>query len=95
MRGSAGLTGAPWANGDFNYDGVIDYRDYAIIDAAFASQSGPLADARVAAEARRRFGPAFVTAFAVAVPEPGTVVLLAVGAVGLLRRRRWVGVSPE
>ena len=27
-----------WINGDFNYDGVIDYQDYAILDENFTSE---------------------------------------------------------
>ena len=35
------LTG--WANGDFNYDGVVDGSDYTFIDNAFNSQGASLA----------------------------------------------------
>ncbi len=52
-----GLTG--WANGDFNYDGVVDYRDYALIDYAYAHQSGALAESLLAEHAAE-FGTPYV-----------------------------------
>jgi autotransporter-associated beta strand protein len=68
-----------WANGDFNYDGVVNGTDYAPIDNAFnqynATSASPLAITASAA----------VTS---AVPEPTTLGLLGIGAIGLLGRRR-------
>jgi len=68
-----------WSNGDFNYDGVIDGSDFSLIDNSFnqfmASGANPLAI--VSADAISR-----------AVPEPGMMGLLGVGASGLLLRRR-------
>ena len=74
-----------WFNGDFNYDGVINGSDYTLIDNAFNTQGASLAadiagpDAVTTAEIS---GPAS------AVPEPTTLGLLGIGAVGLLGRRR-------
>jgi autotransporter-associated beta strand protein len=74
------LTG--WFNGDFNYDGVIDGSDYTLIDNAFNSQGVQIA-AEIAAPTAQIAGGA-----ASAVPEPATLGLLGIGAVGLLGRRR-------
>jgi hypothetical protein len=68
------LTG--WANGDFNYDGVVDGTDYSLIDNTFnqitATTAIPLA----------------ITAGFAAVPEPATLSLLALVAIGHLSSRK-------
>jgi hypothetical protein len=68
-----------WQNGDFNYDGVVDGSDYSLIDNTFnqitATGASPLAIVA---------SPAALTS----VPEPTTLGLLAIGATGLLGRRR-------
>ena len=65
-------------NGDFNYDGIVNADDYGVIDFNILAQTTPFptGDASVAAGG--------VTA----VPEPGALSLLAVGAAGVLRRGR-------
>jgi autotransporter-associated beta strand protein len=72
------LTG--WANGDFNYDGVVDGSDFSLIDNAYnklgASGASPLAVV------------ANTSTFLAAVPEPGTLSIVAFGAAALLARRR-------
>jgi len=75
-----------WYNGDFNYDGVIDGSDYTLIDNAFNTQ---------AAQISAQIDPAAIAtdqiaggAGASAVPEPATLGLLGIGAIGLLGRRR-------
>jgi len=85
------LTG--WYNGDFNYDGVVNGDDYTLIDNAFNSQNG-VSFAGVSA------GPADMIAANTdqiagsdvvatpAVPEPATLSLLGMAAVGMLGRRR-------
>jgi autotransporter-associated beta strand protein len=75
---------AGWVNGDFNYDGKIDGSDYSLIDNAFNMQgSNGLASPMnmVAANTSEIAGVG-------AVPEPGSLMLLGMGAVGLLSRRR-------
>jgi hypothetical protein len=67
------LTG--WSNGDFNYDGVVDGSDYSLIDNTFNQISATGAN------------PLAIIASA-AVPEPTTLGLLWIGAMGLLGRRR-------
>jgi hypothetical protein len=73
------LTG--WFNGDFNYDGVVDGSDYTLIDNAFNQQGASLA---------AEVSPATPTAqidATTAVPEPATVTLFGLAAIGLLSRR--------
>jgi hypothetical protein len=75
-----------WAEGDFNYDGVVDQQDYLLIDRSLAWQDGSVPTALL--ESREAmFGPAYVADLEATVPEPGAVGLLVVGA-GILRRRR-------
>ena len=73
-----GKTGASWFDGDLNGDGVVDLADYNLVTQNLGAGVGfgsPLAAV---------FGPDS----AAAVPEPGTLTLLGVGALGLVRRRR-------
>ena len=84
-----GRTG--WANGDFNYDGVVDGSDYALADNAFNQQMGQFAAPASALAGSVVASPAaLVAGGASAVPEPTSVALLAVGAASVLggRRRR-------
>src|SRR5206468_2214006 len=43
-QGNAGFV-KDWFSGDFNYSNLIDFDDYALIDAAFNNQSGTLREA--------------------------------------------------
>jgi hypothetical protein len=69
-----------WSSGDFNFDGKINIDDYGIIDANIGAQSQPLASA-ASMLALASSGP--VTA----VPEPATLLPLAIMALGLLAPR--------
>jgi autotransporter-associated beta strand protein len=89
------LTG--WYNGDFNYDGVINGDDYTLIDNAFNSQGGvslagvSAGPAEMIASDTEQIAPDQITPSAIAtpaVPEPGTLSLIGLGAAGLLARRR-------
>ena len=72
-RGAArGLSG--WANGDFNYSGMVDGFDFFLMDQAFVMQTGPL-DALGAGDI-------------IAVPEPVSGMLLPPLLLALRRRRR-------
>jgi fibronectin-binding autotransporter adhesin len=75
------LTG--WFNGDFNYDGVINGSDYTLIDNAFNTQGAQISDLIAGPEAIATAQIAGTSA----VPEPATIGLLGIGAVGLLGRR--------
>jgi autotransporter-associated beta strand protein len=79
--GAGSLTG--WQNGDFNYDGVINGSDYTLIDNAFNTQGAQLS-AEVATATAQIAGSSVSTA----VPEPTTLGLCGLLAVGLLGRRR-------
>jgi hypothetical protein len=77
------LTGATgWQNGDFNYDGVINGSDYTLIDNAYNTQGAQI-NAQVASPTAQIAGGAGSSS----VPEPATLGLLGIGAVGLLGRR--------
>lgn len=65
---------AGWRTGDFDYNGVIDIDDYFLIDTAYARQGAALGDA--------------IPSPVSAVPEPGTLSLLALGGAAMLGRRR-------
>jgi PEP-CTERM motif len=79
--GSGGsLTG--WQNGDFNYDGFIDGSDYSLIDNTFNQQSLAGFAAQVATPTSE------IAGASAAVPEPATLGLFGISAVGLLSRRR-------
>jgi hypothetical protein len=67
--------------GDFNNDGVINIDDYNVIDSGFATQTTPLSDGGLTGLA----GPAVGLS---AVPEPTSLLMLGLGAAGLLARRR-------
>ncbi|MDB5322062.1 MAG: putative glycine-rich autotransporter protein [Phycisphaerales bacterium] len=72
-----------WATGDVNYDGNTDFLDLAKMaqnyNTALPSEPIPGASADFQADLAKAFA---------AVPEPGTISMLGIGAVALLARRR-------
>ena len=74
----------------FNYDGIVNYQDYALIDSAFHNQSGTLADDFITQHSLQ-FGAPYTqflsTLTSTPVPEPASLTLLAFAAVPLLTRR--------
>lgn len=83
-------SGHHWYEGDFNYDGRVNDDDVAIIGLAYNPTGSPLSPNFYQALSSE-FGQSFATAFATGaavVPEPASVGLLAIGAIGLLRRQR-------
>lgn len=82
--------GHHWYEGDFNYDGKVDDDDVAILGLTYNPTGTPLTPSFYEALSET-YGQSFASAFssgANVVPEPGSIAMLAVGAVGLLRRRR-------
>ena len=79
-----------WSTGDVNYDGQVDFNDLTIVAQYFGqsltkSQASELPASFVA---QYNLALAEVHGGTSSVPEPGIVSLLAVGAAGLLARRR-------
>jgi hypothetical protein len=91
-------SGNTWINGDSNYDGKIDASDYARMDAGYiASQKGgDLANDPFLARDAGLLGLSVADYSALVsgqmnaalVPEPASLGLLALGALGCLVRRR-------
>jgi PEP-CTERM motif len=77
------LTG--WQNGDFNYDGKVDGSDYSLIDNTFNQQGASLA---AAGQSLIAGATSEISGGGSAVPEPGSLGLLGIGAAGLIVRRR-------
>jgi hypothetical protein len=74
------LTG--WANGDFNYDGVVNIDDYTtVIDANIGNQNGVFFTAGGVVDGGGVSGVS-------AVPEPASLTILGLGAMGLMGSRR-------
>ena len=88
------LTG--WRNGDFNYDGVINGDDYTLIDNVYDVEQSAAYNIVTAGLTGSGAEPAEMIAsdteqlanVSIAVPEPGSFVLLAVAGFGLLKRQR-------
>jgi Passenger-associated-transport-repeat/PEP-CTERM motif len=76
--------GTGWQYGDFNYDGHIDGSDYSLIDNTFNQQSSAGFAAAVATNTAEIAAPSGSTA----VPEPASLGLLGISAIGLTARRR-------
>jgi hypothetical protein len=95
-------TGDSWVQGDFDLNGVVTTDDYVVVDLNLGKGSGdPLAfadeQAAMIALHTEMFGQSYVEKLAYAsehgwvaasVPEPGALSVLALGAAGLLARRR-------
>jgi hypothetical protein len=73
-----------YGNGDFNYDGFIDAGDYGIIDNNIQAQGAAFPVGESVGGAGEIAGLAGVTA----VPEPASLAVVGLSAMGLLGRRR-------
>jgi hypothetical protein len=76
-----------WLNGDFNYDGVVDGSDYTLIDNAYNSQGSQIG-ASPSAQITDQIASQLAVGSTSAVPEPASIGMLMVGALGLLGRRQ-------
>jgi fibronectin-binding autotransporter adhesin len=85
-----GQSGDDWAQGDLNYDGNVDLSDLVIVASNFGASLSSVQDANFngSFQAEWKLALAEVHGADVQVPEPASVTLLAVGASGLLARRR-------
>ena len=83
-QNSSNIAMTGWFNGDFNYDGVINGSDYTLIDNSFNQQGASLAASIASPDAVATAQIAGTSA----VPEPAMLGILAIGALGLLGRRR-------
>jgi hypothetical protein len=79
-----------WDEGDFNYDGVVNGSDFGALAANFGQQANGTAIQLPAADYAALDAFAAANGLLADVPEPGTLSLLSLGALGLLRRRRRV-----
>ncbi len=80
-----------WADGDFNYDGNVNFADLLLVAQNFNKHlgAGELAQLPQSFQAAWNLAEAEVAAVqSNNVPEPGTIGLMAIGAAGLLARRR-------
>jgi autotransporter-associated beta strand protein len=79
-----GKTGMDWTDGDFDYDGTIAFSDLLIVSANYGAKLPVAADLPgLTAEQQ-----AALQAAMAAVPEPGGLAVLGLGAAAMLRRRR-------
>jgi hypothetical protein len=93
--GYAGV-GDGWLYGDFNYDGVVNFNDVNLLDLNYSNV--PLGDVRMLTAAQSKWllaaekglTPSQIASFEarVGVPEPVSMGVMSVAAVGLLGRRR-------
>lgn len=84
---SYGISGGmSWGNGDFNRDGNVDVGDLGALATNYGTQlaTSPSAGTTLAASPLAVVTSATSTA---AVPEPSTIALLGLGAMGLMSRR--------
>jgi hypothetical protein len=80
LKANYGKTNASWSQGDFNGDGLVGYADLQALAANIGYTSTPHPIVVPLGGGHRVTGGA-------SMPEPGSAILLALGAAALLRRR--------
>jgi hypothetical protein len=80
LKVNFGKTGAAWRDGDFNGDGMVGHEDLFALQTNFDYRSipHPIMTPPISAS---------TSTSGTGLPEPGSVILLALGATALLRRR--------
>lgn len=82
LAANFGDTSGAWQLGDFSGDDTVNGQDLAILAANFGSGGGvPLTQADLEAAGLGEYA-------SIAIPEPGSLALLGLGGLALLRRRR-------
>src|SRR5207249_9465135 len=91
VGGKFGAAGSgEWYFGDFDYSGSCDNADVTALGGLFNPSAPPLSSEQLGAQ----FGSAFAQAFEAgasggsAVPEPASLMLVGLGAIGLLAKRQ-------
>jgi hypothetical protein len=79
-----GKVNATWLDGDTNFDGLVTTDDYAGVDGALGAGNGTEAGGPQLIGVGSNVGSGLGTV----VPEPGTLSLLAIGAMGHIGRRK-------
>jgi hypothetical protein len=77
LAANFGSTDADWVQGDFNYDSMVNLQDFNRLAANFGLVAGPDGPT-----------PEDWAALAAVVPEPGTLSVIGLAALPLMRRRR-------
>ncbi len=80
--------GSGWEFGDYNYDGVVNVADFKMFIDGFKAQGGSLGELDAAVLADGLLSNAQRATLLAAVPEPSCAAIMAVGAWGLLSRKR-------
>ena len=81
-----GLKG--WDNGDFTGDNVIDAQDYLVIDSAFVRQQGQSLSPAFLSTRANQFGDRYITSLIAAIPEPASLLTVALSVLIPRRSRR-------
>ena len=77
-----------WYFGDFDYSGNCDNADVTALGGLFNPAAPPLSGEQLSAQFGSAFAQAFEAGQSGAVPEPGSVAVLGLAALGLAGRRR-------
>jgi fibronectin-binding autotransporter adhesin len=88
LASNFGKSGKVWDQGDFNYDGAVNSIDFGLLAGNFGKSAGSNADVVSAADWVALDAFASANGLMAEVPEPATASILAIGAIGILGRRR-------